>query len=146
MQRTDAMPDDAPAPRTLIVTGVTGLPRSSDDSSIRDGTPRHIAIEFGIVALPLVSAFANCWRSVYAARVVDGHRRRVLAGAGGCWRVLAGAGRGRPVLPAVPDRYGVTAGAGAVCMYPPPFLQAANAVSDAANKTKTRIVRMNRIR
>jgi hypothetical protein len=136
MQRTDAMPDDAPAPRTLIVTGVTGLPRSSDDSSIRDGTPRHIAIEFGIVALPLVSAFANCWRSVYAARVVDGHRRRVLAGAG----------RGRPVLPVVPDRYGVTAGAGAVCMYPPPFLQAANAVSDAANKTKTRIVRMNRIR
>jgi len=43
-------------------------------------------------------------------------------------------------------RYGVTAGAGAVRMYPPPFLQAANAVSDAANKTKTRIVRMNRIR
>jgi hypothetical protein len=139
MQRTDAMPDDEPAPRTLIVTAVTGLLRSFDDSSIRDGAPRHIAIEFGIVALPLVSAFANCSRSFFAARVVDGNRRRVLAGAGGCWR------RSSPCFPRY-RIYGVTAGAGAVCMYPPPFLQAANAVSDAANKTRTRIVRMNRIR
>jgi hypothetical protein len=50
-----------------------------------------------------------------------------------------------PLLSTTVDRYGVTAGAGAVRMYPPPFLQAANAVSDAASRTKTRIVRMSRI-
>ena len=64
---------------------------------------------------------------------MDRHRRRVLAAI-------------EPLRSTVVDRYGATAGAGAVRMYPPPFLQAANAVSDAANKTKTRIVRMNRIR